>query len=65
MRSSFPNMNSLSALKVGSKENTYILAIMGKWLNKKVALSKVRDKETKTQLHAFVALRCRNHTLII
>ncbi len=42
-------------LKVGSKENTYTSAIQGKWLNDKLALRDVHDKEIKTPIYAFHA----------
>ncbi len=48
-------MSDLVVLKVGSKENTYTLAILGKWLNIKVTFAKVHKKETKTPLYAFNA----------
>ena len=42
-------------LKIVSKENTFTRAIQGKWLNAKVALGKVHDKEIQAPMYAFNA----------
>ncbi len=47
--------SDIEFLKVGSKENTYTRAIQGKWLNDKITLRDVHDKETTTPIYAFHA----------
>ena len=41
--------------KIGIQENTYTGAIQDKWLNDKIALNKVHDKEIRTPLYAHLA----------
>ena len=48
-------MSDVVVLKVGSQVNTYTRAIKCKWLNDKLTLKKIHDKENRTPLCANLA----------